>query len=77
MSITDFDYEMEKLLGQAEYSVELARARTPEEITFVAKAFTAGQLKERERILAELEPLSKHGTLSIALFKLRKIINND
>lgn len=78
MSIPDFDYELERLLGQHEYSVGLADASTPEDMNFVAKAFKAGQQKERERILAELEAAANgYDNLHIALFKLRKIVNND
>ena len=78
MSIPDFDYELEKLLGQFEYSVGLAEASTPENMNFVAQAFRAGQLKEQERISKELEAAANgYDHLHIPLFKLRKIINND
>lgn len=77
MSIPDFDYELEKSLGQHEYSVGLAEASTPKDMNFVAEAFRAGQLKERQRITDELESLAQNGVLTIALFKLRKIIGDD
>ena len=78
MSIPDFDFELENLLGQHEYPVELSKARTPEDMGFVSDAFKAGQQKERERISRELESLANgYDHLHIALFKLRKIINND
>lgn len=78
MSIPDFDYELETLLGQFEYSVGLADASTPEDMNFVAQAFRAGQLKERERISKQLEiEANGYDHLHIALFKLRKIIDND
>ena len=78
MSIPDFDYELERLLGQSEYTVGLAEASSPEDMNFVAKAFRAGQLKERQRINEQLEAEANgYDHLHIALFKLRKIINND
>jgi hypothetical protein len=76
MSLPDIDYELRDV-GQFEYSVGLANASTPEDMEFVASAFRAGELKERKRILSDLEALSDgNGYLSIALFKLRKIIND-
>ena len=78
MSIPDFDYELEKLLGQHEYPVSLAEASTPEEMGFVAKAFKAGQEKEQDRIYKELLANSNgYDHIHIAIFKLRKIIYND
>lgn len=78
MSIPDFDYDLEKMLGQHEYSVSLADARTPEDMISVVSAFKAGQEKERQRIKDELENLyAKHDDAYVVLFKLRKIINND
>lgn len=77
MSIPDIDYELRDV-GQAEYSIPLADARTPEDMDFVAKAFRAGQLKERVRIDEALSKEAKgYDNLNIALFKLRKIIHND
>ena len=76
MSLPDIDYELEQM-GQLEYTVGLAKASTPEDMSFVASAFRAGQEKERERIWAALEADSKNGHLQVALFKLRKIVYND
>lgn len=76
MSIPDFDYELENILGQFEYSVPLAAMR-PEETSAVKIAFGYGQDKERDRILSVLESMASHGYVNIPLFKLRKIINND
>lgn len=63
-------------MGQFEYSVPLAAMR-PEETSAVKTAMEYGEKKERERILSELESLASHGYVNVALFKLRKIINND
>ena len=77
MSLPDLDYELSSM-GQFEYSVELAKASSSEDMEFVAKAFAAGQEKERKRIDSELSALAdSSGHVSLALFKLRKIINND
>jgi hypothetical protein len=77
MSLPDIDYELRDV-GQFEYAVALAKASSPEDMGFVAKAFAAGQEKERKRIESELLSLADNsGHLSIATFKLRKIINND
>lgn len=76
MSLPDIDYELSNV-GQFEYSVGLANASTPEDMKFVSDAFRAGQEKERERIWAEIEAGSSNGYFEMALFKLRKIINND
>ncbi len=77
MSLTDIDYELRDV-GQFEYAVGLAKARSPEDMSFVASAFAAGQEKERRRIESELMSLADDsGHLSVATFKLRKIINND
>lgn len=77
MSLPDIDYELSDV-GQFEYSVGLSTASTPEDMEFVASAFRAGEQRERQRIMSELESLAKgSGYLEIALFKLRKIINND
>lgn len=76
MSIPDIDYELGDALGQFEYTVPLASMR-PDETKAVKTAMEYGEQKERERILSELEKLVSHGYVNIALFKLRKIINND
>lgn len=65
-------------MGQFEYSVELAKASTPEQMQMVTTAFKAGQLKERERIEQELiEEAGGRDNLQIALFKLKNIIYNN
>lgn len=76
MSLPDIDYELSNM-GQFEYSVGLADASTPQDMTFVSDAFHAGQEKERERIWAAIEADSSNGYFEMALFKLRKIIYND
>ena len=76
MSIPDIDYELGDQLGQFEYSVGLSPTR-PEETGAVKTAMEYGESKERARIFEELEPFIENGYLNIALFKLRKIINND
>lgn len=76
MSLPDIDYELSNM-GQFEYSVGLANASSPEDMGFVAKAFHAGQEKERNRIWAALQESSDNGQLNLATFKLRKIIYND
>jgi len=76
MSIPDIDYELGSNLGQFEYTVPLASMR-PEQTAAVATAVKYGEQKAQLRILEELEKLSSGGHLSIAMFKLRKIINND
>jgi predicted nucleotidyltransferase len=76
MSLPDIDYELRDV-GQFEYGVELADARTPEEMKFIADAFAAGQAKERARIEQALIAEASSGHLSIAVFKLQKIINEQ
>lgn len=76
MSLPDIDYELDAM-GQFEYGVDLASPRTPEEMKFVADAFAAGQAKERTRIEQELLAQASGGHLSIAVFKLQKIINEQ
>lgn len=77
MSLPDIDYELSNM-GQFEYSVGLSTASTEKDMEFVASAYRAGEQKERKRILSELESLvDSGGYVQIALFKLRKIINND
>ncbi len=49
----------------------------PSETGAVATAVKYGEQKAQERILKQLEELAVNGHLNIALFKLRKIINND
>lgn len=61
-------------MGQYEYGVGLAMAKTKEDMKFVADAYTAGQLKEQDRILAELSQYQKNGQVSMAWFKLEGII---
>ena len=76
MSLPDIDYELRDV-GQLEYNIELAKASTPEEMNFVANAFRAGQLKEQQRILDELNSFkNKSGHVEISFFQLEKIINN-
>jgi hypothetical protein len=76
MSIPDIDYVLGDHVGQFEYSVALSPMK-PSETGAVATAVKYGEQKAQERILKELEELAVGGHLSIALFKLRKIINND
>lgn len=77
MSLPDIDYELRDV-GQFEYGIGLSTASTSKDMEFVASAYRAGEQKERKRILSELESLANNsGYLEIALFKLRKIINND
>lgn len=65
-------------MGHFEYSVGLANASTPQDMEFVAGAFRAGELKERQRITDALEAeVDGSGHITMALFKLRKIIDND
>ncbi len=76
MSIPDIDYELGDALGQFEYTVGLSPMK-PNETSAVITAMKYGEQKAQDRILKELEALSENGYVSIALFKLRKIINND
>lgn len=76
MSIPDFDYELEKSLGQFEYSVGLSPV-TPSNRDAVAEAFKYGVEKENTRILALLEERADGSYLNIALYELRKLITND
>lgn len=76
MSIPDIDYVLGDQVGQFEYSVGLSPMK-PSETGAVVTAMKYGEQKAQDRILRELESLAVGGHLSIALFKLRKIINND
>jgi len=76
MSLPDIDYELDNV-GQFEYGVGLASPTTPEDMQFVADAFAAGQAKERARIEQALIAEASSGNLSIAVFKLQKIINEQ
>lgn len=50
-----------------EYEVDLSEARSPEDMKFVAEAFRAGELKERERIKLLLDSDSGCGDWALAL----------
>ena len=50
---------------------------TEEQAKVVKHLIAQGALIERERILEDLEKEADNGTLTIALFKLRKIVNGD
>jgi hypothetical protein len=76
MSLPDIDYELRDV-SQFEYGADLANPRTPEEMKFVADAFSAGQAKERARIEQALLAEASGGHLDIAVFKLQKIINDQ
>jgi ribosomal protein S13 len=56
---------------------EIKMAELTEEQAKVVKHLIAqGALMERERILEDLEKEANNGTLTIALFKLRNIVND-
>ena len=76
MSIPDIDYVLGDHVGQFEYSVALSPMK-PSETQAVVTAMKYGEQKAQERIFKQLEELAVNGHLNIALFKLRKIINND
>lgn len=63
------------ITGEHEY-ITVAKPSTKEEMEMVADAYRRGVESERKRILSDLEAETTYETLSIALFKLRNIINN-
>ena len=64
-----YNYLMEKEMNMAEL--------TEEQQKVVKHLIAQGALLERERILEDLEKEAVNGTLQIAVFKLRKIINDN
>ncbi len=77
MSLPDIDYELSRV-GQFEYGVALSTASTPKDMEFVANAYRAGEQKERQRIYKKLQTLTNNGGyISIPLFQLKEIIDND
>lgn len=52
----------------------LAMAKTKEDMKFVADAYAAGQLKEQDRILAELEQYRENGHVKLAWFVVEGIV---
>lgn len=61
-------------MGMFEYEADLAKARSPEDMQFVADAYRAGSDQRASEILNSLRRLSVNGHLSLALFQLEKII---
>ena len=52
-------------------------AKTKEDMDFVADAYRAGQTKEQDRILAELEQYKQGGQVEMAWFKLERIVRDS
>jgi hypothetical protein len=51
-------------------------AKTKEDMKFVADAYAAGQLKEQDRILAEIEKYRENGHVRLAWFVVEGIIRD-
>ena len=54
----------------------LAMAKTKEDMKFVADAYAAGQLKEQDRILAELNKYRENGHINLAWFVVEGIVSD-
>lgn len=64
-----YNFLMEKEMKMAELNEEQQKV--------VKHLISQGALMERQRILEDLEKEADNGTLQIAVFKLRKIVNDD
>lgn len=51
-------------------------AKTKEDMKFVADSYAAGQLKEQDRILAELNKYRENGHINLAWFVVEGIVSD-
>lgn len=56
--------------------MDLAMAKTKEDMKFVADSYAAGQLKEQDRILAELNKYRENGHINLAWFVVEGIVSD-
>lgn len=65
-------------MGMFEYEAQMSNARSPEDMSFVADAFRAGEKKQQDKIWEKIDQIIDNSNyLNISKDSIRKIIYDN